>query len=752
MENKESELINNDDAKTLNGQTSGGNKLHKSKSENDKISDNASSHSQLSRSNKSVSSSATTKGFTKVYYHIDDEPTPYCTDVPVEVKVEIRDDQQLLFKSSNGQFELFLLTAEGSSHSHSDGASSASFSKIAAIKRTVPGPAPFYPLPNSHLCRPRYRLDAPRISSAHRHKPFEDSTIYTTETEGRIYSDDESRLSTSTDNITSVSRQHYSMHRRKRRQFQRTRRQPSRTSSLSSMTETSMALEVITLNMNTVNFLGISIVGQSYPRGDNGIYANVMPGGAVALDGRIEPGDMILQVNDVSFENFKNDQAVDVLKRAVNTRGPIKLTVAKSFDAGRTNYFSVPSREPVRPIDTHAWVQHTNAIRGMTSTLVNAMNAIPEGSEGTPTPIPGQYPPSSSSLLHTFAPTTSVPNQRPASSSTSTGSGGGGAAQTIVGPGGVVLSVPHRLDVHSDKRKVILSLAMPNSGLDIRDRTWLKIPIPKSFLGSALIDWLIENVEGLKDRKEARKYASALLKDKLIAHVVNKVTFTEQCYYIFGEESAELLNMRASFSGDGALFNVQQQFQHIEMANHQGAVLYPTRPQEQPHFMQQTNFGAAASMISEYASMPSISPYPAAANIFAMQNAPIAFPPRQSTQIYGPMAGNHHNKLPRTQEQFGATTSQTSNNSNEGSSGSEQRRKAILPPAPSLTSVGPPNPAFPPPQQRHLPAEAPPTTPIGDDGVQRFGQPSLQKVVGNTVTGRVIRLSDNFPEVLVEHF
>lgn len=46
-----------------------------------------------------------------------------------------------------------------------------------------------------------------------------------------------------------------------------------------------------------------------------------MPGGAVALDGRIEPGDMILQVNDVSFENFKNDQAVEVLKKAVNTRG-----------------------------------------------------------------------------------------------------------------------------------------------------------------------------------------------------------------------------------------------------------------------------------------------------------------------------------------------------------------------------------------------------------------------------------------------
>lgn len=45
------------------------------------------------------------------------------------------------------------------------------------------------------------------------------------------------------------------------------------------------------------NFLGISIVGQSNDRGDGGIYiGSIMKGGAVAADGRIEPGDMLLQV------------------------------------------------------------------------------------------------------------------------------------------------------------------------------------------------------------------------------------------------------------------------------------------------------------------------------------------------------------------------------------------------------------------------------------------------------------------------
>lgn len=45
------------------------------------------------------------------------------------------------------------------------------------------------------------------------------------------------------------------------------------------------------------HFLGISIVGQSSDRGDGGIYiGSIMKGGAVAADGRIEPGDMLLQV------------------------------------------------------------------------------------------------------------------------------------------------------------------------------------------------------------------------------------------------------------------------------------------------------------------------------------------------------------------------------------------------------------------------------------------------------------------------
>lgn len=55
----------------------------------------------------------------------------------------------------------------------------------------------------------------------------------------------------------------------------------SRTSSISSITDSTMSLNIITvtLNMDTVNFLGISIVGQSSKGGDGGIYVgSIMKG------------------------------------------------------------------------------------------------------------------------------------------------------------------------------------------------------------------------------------------------------------------------------------------------------------------------------------------------------------------------------------------------------------------------------------------------------------------------------------------
>ncbi|KAA3673081.1 segment polarity protein dishevelled, partial [Paragonimus westermani] len=176
-------------------------------------------------------------------------------------------------------------------------------------------------------------------------------------------SEDESSRFSSVTGTTLSSRRYGRVRQRRRR-----RRPPpiSRASSFSSITDSTMSLNIVavTLNMDTVNFLGISIVGQSNRAGDGGIYVgSIMKGGAVAQDGRIEPGDMILEVNGISFEEMSNDDAVRTLREQVQRPGPITLVVAKCWDPNpRGGYFTIPRQEPVRPIDPRAWVLHTNAM------------------------------------------------------------------------------------------------------------------------------------------------------------------------------------------------------------------------------------------------------------------------------------------------------------------------------------------------------------------------------------------------------
>jgi len=62
--------------------------------------------------------------------------------------------------------------------------------------------------------------------------------------------------------------------------------------------------------------------------------------------------------------------------------------------------------------------------------------------------------------------------------------------------------------------------------------------------GSEMVDWLYSHVEGFIDRRDARRYACNLLKAGMIHHTVNKLTFSEQCYYVFGNSvSKGLMSM-----------------------------------------------------------------------------------------------------------------------------------------------------------------------------------------------------------------
>ncbi|XP_036388995.1 segment polarity protein dishevelled homolog DVL-1 isoform X2 [Megalops cyprinoides] len=297
--------------------------------------------------------------------------------------------------------------------------------------------------------------------------------------------DDTSRLSSSTEQSSSSRL----MRRHKRRRRRHKVAKIDRSSSFSSITDSTMSLNIITvtLNMEKYNFLGISIVGQSNDRGDGGIYiGSIMKGGAVAADGRIEPGDMLLQVNDVNFENMSNDDAVRILREIVSKTGPISLTVAKCWDPSPRSYFTIPRAEPVRPIDPAAWISHTTALTG-------------------------PYP------HYDFD--------------------------------DLPLSVSK-----TDMTTIVKLMQLPDSGLEIRDRMWLKITIANAVIGADVVDWLYSRVEGFKDRRDARKYASSLLKHGYLRHTVNKITFSEQCYYTFADlcQNMASLNLNESSSGGGS--------------------------------------------------------------------------------------------------------------------------------------------------------------------------------------------------------
>ncbi|XP_031710442.1 segment polarity protein dishevelled homolog DVL-3 isoform X2 [Anarrhichthys ocellatus] len=150
------------------------------------------------------------------------------------------------------------------------------------------------------------------------------------------------------------------------------------------------------------------------------------------------------------------------------------------------------------------------------------------------------------------------------------------------------------LSIHSDMATVAKAMACPESGLEVRDRMWLKITIANAFIGSDVVDWLFHHVEGFSDRREARKYASNLLKAGYIRHTVNKITFSEQCYYVFGDLCGNMTHL-SLHEHDGSSGGASDQ-DTLPPLPHPGAAPWPmTMPYQfpilHPYDMQQPFHG-----------------------------------------------------------------------------------------------------------------------------------------------------------------
>ncbi|KAK3730114.1 hypothetical protein QZH41_013739 [Actinostola sp. cb2023] len=498
---------------------------------------------------------------TKVIYHIDDEDTPYLVKLGKHpdvvtlgdfknvlnrpsykfffksmdddfgvVKEEISDDEMRL-PCFNGRVVAWLVTSDTSSVSGSGGAGDLAADQHSIIsspsdmhlpvQRTVgigdSRPPSFHPN-GGHSTTGDFDSEVDSTISSRRggskrrekhgsrgnevggHPPrhrirqpgerFDATSTMSSDIESTSYvdsSDDQSSIISRFSSTTEGSHLLTGRHRRRRRRPRMPRVQ--RCSSFSTITESTMSLNIITVMLNMVM---------------KGVCLSVcICLGAVDLDGRIEPGDMLLQVNDVNFENMTNDDAVRVLREMVHKPGPITLTVAKCWDPTPKGYFTLPHSDPVRPIDTSAWVQHTTAMNQFAAQQVAQF---------------GDKPPNHQSLSTMTSTSSSMTSSLPESDT--------GYTEIVDG---------EPLTLNTDMVTVVKQMAAPESGLDIRDRMWLKITIPNAFIGSDVVDWLYSHVEGFADRREARKYSCNLLKAGYIRHTVNKITFSEQCYYVFGD-------------------------------------------------------------------------------------------------------------------------------------------------------------------------------------------------------------------------
>ncbi|PAA61894.1 hypothetical protein BOX15_Mlig008755g3 [Macrostomum lignano] len=513
---------------------------------------------------------------TKIIFHVDEEDTPYLIRLSIPpgqatladfknalnykanfkfffksvdddfgvVKEEIADDNAHL-PFSKGKVESWLVTAdaEGSVNSGSklgsggaaalpaggSGASGTGSESEYSAQQQADRVAPLPSFNNRHR---GLRLGGP--GRPHHHSKQQQPTY---ESAGSMMSSDldstsfldseddieSSRFSSATNTTYSAAAARKNLQKRHHRHKKRAPH-ISRTSSFSSVTESAVSLDVRTveLDMDAVQFLGISIVGHPAANGGSGgIYVgSIMRGGAVEREGSIQPGDMLLEVNNIAFENLENDEAVRILRDQVQKPGKIRLVVAKCWDSRDYQLRTMPREEPVRPIDPRAWVLHTNAMRqdpdsgsGGTGTLGGSQQIAPAASC-----LVGGLPENVDSRLTVTAASVST-------SSCSLPESERYTAEELMPP----------LTTQTDLHTIASAMAMPDSGLEVRDRTWLKIPIPKAFIGSDLVDWLYTRVEGFTERKEARKWAAEMLRQGCIRHKVNKVGFSEQCYYVFGD-------------------------------------------------------------------------------------------------------------------------------------------------------------------------------------------------------------------------
>lgn len=382
---------------------------------------------------------------------------------------------------------------------------------------------------------------------------------------------DSSYVSTSTmasnsSRCCSQHRSHRSRKHCKSSAYQETERPNSRNECASSIASSSVSLttELVTLNLSDGRPLGITIVGHSSGQrgGDCGIFVGcVKRGGAAAADGRIEPGDLILEVNGIDLEGLTNERALTILRGELARGGTVQILVAKYWDMeNQDDCQREPIYEPVGSVRSSvAGTRHGSL-------------------EWMPRPGPLKVIPEDHSRARMFREASGAsasesdhaPSGRFASLPPVARNPVGCLQQQCVVP--PASSLPSLIDRPSSMHYVSRShSASRNEPADHRSESaeWHRgghkpsqPAADEPFLGADLVSWIRSQVAGLSSLSDATAYADDLLQAGYIYTVnrpqhqphsgmTGRFQFREDEYYVFGRswDEADLKRAPAQRSG-----------------------------------------------------------------------------------------------------------------------------------------------------------------------------------------------------------
>ncbi|CAD5214343.1 unnamed protein product [Bursaphelenchus xylophilus] len=492
---------------------------------------------------------------TKVYSYLDDDNTPFLTSVPVSasqitlgdfkkalpkrnltysqkvfdenvkkhVKRTIHDDSEPLQLNENGVVELFL-TSNG---------------PIGTLKtngrhyKNLPPHLANYGVGDLDVCggqRVSMVTAEPSISGAgsylSKRAGEQLASIDNTSASEDPYVFEQSSIANqSSDYLRVMNTTDYSRRRKKRERYRRPY-VPSTISSASGMSSVPQVTEIM-LDLRE-HALGIDI-GMC----DGAVLiTSIAKNSAADRCGALGVGDQIVQVDNTSFEELSDEQVVSLLRKISSQKRVVRIVVARYKRDSDQRSDALSALCETAEIDVSLWVEGTKQANPDAPfddfhQNPNTSAHINEAAEETSDEERAAYDDRRNGIGAHFVPQIKLMR----------------AIHQRTEANGHIPNDENdrhsRLSATDAMEIVVRQMARLDSGLKIKDRKWLKIPIPMSFIGHELVNWLLENVDGLDNRKQARNYAKQLLEKGFIKHAVNMNSFSEKCYYKFQEKICE---------------------------------------------------------------------------------------------------------------------------------------------------------------------------------------------------------------------